>query len=61
MSVTPTAAPANQTVTLRFTITLNMKPGVYAVGLAVGVQTTNAYGGFFEYADLGPFPVIVES
>jgi len=61
LSVAPTSTPANRTMTLQFTITLNLKPGVYAIRLAVGVQTTSSYGGFFEYADLYPFPVIVES
>jgi len=60
LSVTPTTTPANQTVTLQFTITLNLNPGVYVIGLALGVQTTNAYGGFFEYSDLNPFPVIAK-
>jgi hypothetical protein len=61
LSVTPTAAPANQTVSLQFTITLNAKPGIYVIGLALGVQSTNAHGGFFEYSDLNPFPVIAKS
>jgi hypothetical protein len=61
LSVAPTMAPANQTVSLQFTITLNLKPGIYVIDLALGVQTTNANGGFFEYSDLNPFPVIVKS
>ncbi len=61
LSVTPTTTPVNQTVSLLFTITLNLKPGIYVIGLALGVQTTNAYGGFFEYSDLNPLPVIVKS
>jgi len=60
LSVAPNTAPPNQTVSLLFTITLNLKPGIYVIELALGVQTTNAYGGFFEYADLYPFPVIVK-
>jgi hypothetical protein len=61
LSVNPAATPANHTVSLQFTITLNLRRGIYVVGLALGVQTTNAYGWFFEYSDLNPFPVIVKS
>ncbi len=57
LSVLPTAVAANQTVSLQFTITLNLKPGVYDIGLGLGVQTTT----FFEFSDLNPFPVIVKS
>ncbi len=61
LSVVPTTAPANQTVSLLFTITLNLQPGVYVIELALGVQISNANGGYFEYAGLPPFPVIVQS
>lgn len=61
LSVAPTTAPANQTVSLLFTVTLNLKPGIYVIELALGVQTTNADGGFFEYSHLNPFPVTVKS
>jgi hypothetical protein len=61
LSVAPTTAPANQTVSLLFTITLNLKPGIYVIELALGVQTTNADGRVFEYSHLNPFPVIVKS
>jgi len=61
LSVAPNTAPPNQTVNLLFTITLNLKPGIYVIELALGVQTTNADGVFFEYSHLNPFPVIVKS
>jgi hypothetical protein len=57
MSVVPTAVAANQSMKLQFTITLNLKPGTYDVGLALGVQTNS----FFEFSDLNPFPVVVKS
>jgi hypothetical protein len=57
LSVLPTAVAADKTVSLQFTITLNLKPGVYDIGLGLGVQTTS----FFEFTDLNPFPVIVKS
>jgi hypothetical protein len=57
MSVQPTTIAANETVSLQFRITLNLKPGVYAIGLALGVQTTS----LFEFSRLNPFPVIVKS
>jgi hypothetical protein len=56
LSVVPTAIAANQTVSLRFTITLNLRPGVYDIGLGLGVHTSH----FFEYSDLNPFPVVVK-
>jgi hypothetical protein len=57
LSVLPTTVTANQTVNLQFTITLNLKPGVYDIELGLGVQTSS----FFEFSDLNPFPVIVKS
>jgi hypothetical protein len=59
MSVAPSSISANQTVTVQFTITLTLKPGVYAVGLALGVIMAGAYSGF-EFSDLNPFPVVVK-
>jgi hypothetical protein len=59
MSAAPTSISADQTSVVQFTITLNLKPGVYAVGLALGVQTAGAYGGF-EFSDLSPLPVVVK-
>jgi hypothetical protein len=56
LSVVPTAIAANQTVSLRFTITLNLPPGVYDIGLGLGVHTSQ----FFEYSHLNPFPVVVK-
>jgi hypothetical protein len=56
MSVLPTSLPANHTGSLQFTITINLKPGVYDIGLGLGVQTSS----FFEFSDLNPFPVVVK-
>jgi hypothetical protein len=57
LSVQPTTLAANQVVSLQFTITLNLKPGIYDIGLGLGVQT----GSFFELSNLNPFPVIAKS
>jgi len=58
LSVAPVTIAANQTVRLQLQITLHLKPGVYAIELALGIQTANDDEGF-EVFDLSPLPIIV--
>lgn len=57
VSLRPSTFVANQEGALQLNITLNLKPGVYIVGLSLGVNT----GSNFEISALAPFPIIVKS
>jgi hypothetical protein len=59
VSVLPTTIPANETENLSVTISLNLKPGVYFIGIFFGVQSSGPVP--FEFSSLNPFPVIVKS
>jgi len=58
LSVAPATIAANQATILQLRITLHLTPGVYAIELALGVQTANNAKDFEVY-DLNALPVIV--
>ena len=57
VSIEPVTITANQAQTLRITVTLGLKPGVYSLGLVINVRA----GNLFENFPFNPISLIVKS